>query len=472
MRLFNLVSAGLLGLLSLAIVLAPTPAQPAAIPTESAAPKVRSLYPELRPVLDERVKGMMERGNIPGMAIVVIKDGLVLEMKGYGVADRDTQASVGADTRFPIGSVSKQFTAAAVMLLVEEGKLDLDVPIRQYLTDLPATWQPLTLRQLLSHTSGISEENAWKAKRPKDIIKVANPKLDFPSGEAWSYSNTGFIVAGLIIEKASGQSYRDFMHDRIFAPLGMNSTQAELSQVPNLAVGLTDRGFESSDFSQWQWAGAAGNMISTATDMAKWMQALDQGKLLKPTSYQELWAEAKLKNGRSEPYGLGWGIGNFNSHRSTTHGGAVAGYASGLVRYPDDHIDVVVLTNNFQASGAQIAATIATVYEPSISIKSLTPQPDRDPAMTKRFLALLQGDEKSIPFAPELQALHRTDRGKYLTNLAKGYRSVKALTFLREEIQNGDRLLYYKTSNSDKPYAYIKLTAQQQVLGYAAFSLP
>jgi D-alanyl-D-alanine carboxypeptidase len=434
--------------------------------------KARSLYPESRPALDDRVKGMMERSNIPGMAIVVIKDGLVLEMKGYGYADRKNQISVSANTRFPIGSVSKQFTAAAVMLLVEEGKLDLDAPIRKYLTDLPAAWQPLTLRQLLNHTSGISEENSWKAKTPQDIIKVANPKLDFPAGEAWSYSNTGFIVAGLIIEKASGQSYRDFIHDRIFAPLGMNNTQAQLSQVTNLAVGLTERGVESSDFSQWQWAGAAGNIISTATDMAKWLQALDQGKLLKPTSYQELWAEAKLKNGRSEPYGLGWGIGNFNSHGSTTHGGAVAGYASGLARYPDDRLNIIVLTNNVEAVGSQIASTIASIYEPTISIRSLSPQPDRDPAMTKRFLALLQGDEKSIPFAPELQALHRTDRGKYLTNLAKGYRNVKALTFLREQMQNGDRSLYYKTDRPNQPYAYIKLTAQQQVLGYAAFNLP
>jgi D-alanyl-D-alanine carboxypeptidase len=443
-----------------------------AIPATPALEKARSLYPALRPALDDRIQGIMQRGNIPGMAIVVIKDGLVLEMKGYGYADRKNQITVGANTRFPIGSVSKQFTATAVMLLVEDGKLDLDAPIGQYLIDLPAQWQPLTLRQLLNHTSGISEENAWKAKTPQDIIKVATPKLDFPSGEAWSYSNTGFIIAGLIIEKASGQSYRDFMHDRIFAPLGMTNTQAALTPVPDLAVGLTGNGTESSDFSQWQWAGAAGNIISTATDMAKWVQALDAGKLLKPSSYQTLWAEAKLNNGRSEPYGLGWGIGKFNGHRNMSHGGAVAGYASGLIRYPDDRINVIVLTNNVQAVGSQIAASIATVYDPSISIKSLTPQSDPDPAFTKRFLSLLQGDKTSLPFAPEFQAVRQTARANYLDDLTKGDRDIKTLTFLREETQNGDRLLYYKTDRPDKPYAYIGLTAQQQVLGYAAFNLP
>jgi CubicO group peptidase (beta-lactamase class C family) len=443
--------------------------------TAQASPTViapRSLYPELRPALDDRIQGIMQRGNIPGMAVVVIKDGLVLEMKGYGYADRQNQIRVSANTRFGIGSVSKQFTATAVMLLVEDGKLDLDASIRQYLTDLPPTWQPLTLRQLLNHTSGISEENARKAQNTKDIIKVGNPKLDFPPGTAWSYSNTGYIVAGLIIEKASGQSYRDFMHDRIFAPLGMTNTQAALTPVPNLAVGLTGNGTESSDFSQWQWAGAAGNIISTATDMAKWVKALDAGKLLKPSSYQQLWAAAKLNNGRSEPYGLGWGIGNFNGHANTSHSGNVAGYSSGLIRYPNDRLNVVVLMNNVNLTGSTIAGRIASVYDPSISIKSVTPQPDPDPALTKRFLALLQGDKTSLPFAPEFQAVRQTARAKYLDDLTKGDRGIKTLTFLREEIRNGDRLLYYKTDRPDKPYAYIGLTAQQQVLGYGAFNLP
>jgi CubicO group peptidase (beta-lactamase class C family) len=143
--------------------------------------KPRSLHAELRPALDDRIKGIMQRQNIPGMAVVVIKDGLVLEMRGDGLADRKNQTSVGANTRFPIGSVSKQFTATAVMLLVEAGKLDLDQPISQYLSDLPPTWQPLTLRQLLNHTSGISEENAWKAKTPKNRLsqncREASPDL-------------------------------------------------------------------------------------------------------------------------------------------------------------------------------------------------------------------------------------------------------------------------------------------------------
>jgi D-alanyl-D-alanine carboxypeptidase len=480
MRLLNPIFTGLLGLISLSLAIDPAVALPTASPAASSAFPVRSLYPELRPGLDDRIKGIMERQHIPGMAIVVIKDGLVIERRGYGLADRETQTTVGADTKFPIGSVTKQFTAAAVMLLVEEGKLDLDQPISQYLSDLPTTWQPLTLRQLLAHTSGLSESyNYSKVKKPIDLLKFGNPKLDFPPGEAWMYSNTGFLVAGLIIEKASGQSYHDFMRDRIFQPLGMTETQAELSNVPNLATGYVwnnvgwNHQLDKRDLAGWQWAYAAGNIISTAIDMTKWVEALDAGKLLKPTSYQQLWADAILKNGRSTGYGLGWGVYSFNGHFRTIHGGAVSGYASGLARFPADRLNVIILTNNVIADGSQIAIQVANVYDPTIGIASLSPQLDPNPEFTERFLALLQGNEASIPFAPETQLTEQTNRGKYVKQLRTAYRAVKSLDFLHEETHSGDRSYYYKTQlNGAVAYAYITLTAKGQVDRYGVFRLP
>ncbi len=440
----------------------------------------RSLHPELRPALDDRIKGIMERQHIPGMAIVVMKNGLVIERRGYGIADRATQTTVGADTKFPIGSVTKQFTAAAVMLLVEEGKLDLDQPISQYLSDLPTAWQPLTLRQLLNHTSGLSESYDYgKVKQPIDLLKFGNPKLDFPPGEAWMYSNTGFLVAGLIIEKVSGQSYTDFMRDRIFQPLGMTNTQAELSTVPNLATGYfwNDRGWnrqlDKQDLTGWQWAHAAGNIISTVTDMTQWLAALNDRKLLKPSSYEQLWANATLKNGRSTDYGLGWGVNQFNGHAKTIHGGSVSGYASGLVRFPNDRIDVVVLTNNGIVDGSQLAIRVAAIYDPTISIGSLSPQPDPNPAFTQRFLAILQGKETNVVYAPEVVLTEQTNRGKYLKQLrAKPY-PIQSLEFLHKETHNGDRITYYKTLlNGQVAYASIKVTAKGDVLGYGVSTLP
>jgi D-alanyl-D-alanine carboxypeptidase len=443
--------------------------------------KPRSLHPELRPALDDRIKGMMQRQHIPGMAIVVIKNGLVIERRGYGFADRKTQATVSADTAFPIGSITKQFTATAVMLLVEDDKLDLDTPIRQYLTDLPPTWQPLTLRQLLSHTSGLSEQYDYgKIKNPKDILKFGNPQLDFPPGETWSYSNTGYLVAGQIIEQVSGQSYHDFMRDRIFQPLGMSQTEAAVTpSLPNLATGYfwNDRGWnhqlDEDTLAGWQWADAAGNIISTATDMTKWVAALNTGKLLKPSSYAQLWNATPLKNGQRTIYGLGWFLGNFNQHPYTEHGGNIAGYSSGLFRFPDDRIDVMILTNTAVIDGSRIAQSIASVYDPSMSITSLKPQSDPDPALTQRFLKLLQGDQTSIPFSPEYKLLLKTKRGKYIQKFKPKYRTIKSLEFLQSEPVNADRSYYYKVTNPGPfEYAVITINANGEVTSYRATSPP
>jgi D-alanyl-D-alanine carboxypeptidase len=438
------------------------------------------LHAEFRPALDERIKGMMARQHIPGMAIVVIKDGLVIERRGYGVADLKTRANVGADTAFPIGSVTKQFTATAIMLLVEAGKLDLDQPIRQYLSDLSPSWQPLTLRQLLSHTSGLSETYDWgKVKNPKDILKFGNPTLDFPPGESWSYSNTGFLIAGQIIEAVSGQSYQDFMRDRIFQPLGMDHTQAAVTPVPKLAMGyvwnnaLLNHSFGESDLTGWQWADAAGNIISTATDMTQWAEALNAQKLLTPASYEQLWSATALKNGRRVPYGLGWSVGNFNQHLHIEHGGQIAGYASGFYRLPSDRLDVIVLTNQAGADGVSIARSIASVYDPSVSIQSLQVQTDPNPDFTQRFVKLLQGDDTSLPFSPEYEFMQKTRRGQAFDTYQSAFRPIGSLEFLRQETQYGDRTTYYRTSlNGKTVYARITMTAQQQVADYAAGSPP
>jgi D-alanyl-D-alanine carboxypeptidase len=442
-----------------------------------AAPSIaRSLYPELRPALDDRVKGIMARQNIPGMAVVVIKDGLVLEMKGYGVTDRKTQNPVSPNTKFAIASMTKSFTGIAAMLLVEDGKLDLDAPISQYLTDLPRQWEPLTMRQLLGHTSGISENYpaSWICQ-PRDLIQNAkrgNAELDFPPGGTWSYSNTGSRLAGLVIAQVSGQSYGDFLRDRVFQPLGMTQTQAKLATVPGLATGyqkLRETPLPTCDSSY-----ASGNIISTAIDLTKWAIALDQGKLLKPASYQQLWTPIQLNNGRRADYGLGWHIENFNDHPSIGHGGNTAGYSSGFLRYPNDRLSVLILTNNVDTDGTAIANQIASVYEPSVSITNLKPQTDPDPAFTQRFLALLQGDPKSIPLAPEYEFFLKTERGKYVQRFAPPqYRKIKALQYLREETRNGDRIYYYKIAIPDvKAYASIVITPQGQVANYEVKNSP
>jgi D-alanyl-D-alanine carboxypeptidase len=469
--------AQFISLTSLSLLSLPAIAAPVLTPPPVAAPRSPAQSTPASPttkLLDDRVKGIMERQRIPGMAVVVIKNGQVQELKGYGVADITTKQPVTPDTKFAIGSTTKPFTAMAIMMLVEEGKVNLDAPVSQYLTDLPAQWQPLTIRQLLSHTAGLYEDYDWrKIKQPIDFIKMGKPELDFPPGEAWSYSNTGFLLAGMVIEKVSSQSYSDFLRDRIFTPLGMSQTQAKLEAAPNLASGYvgTDR-LTLVDVTKDPVAPvvyAAGNIVSTARDMAKWVQALNQGKLLNTKSYQQLWTAATLKNGRSVDYGLGWFLRQLNGHPYIEHGGNVAGYAAGLARYPNDQLDIIVLTNNFSASGQMIIGEIASIYAPALSLSRLSPKPDPDPKFTQEFLSLLRGKKHSLTIAPELQLSLKTKRGQFLQDYLKSLRKVEKLEFLQQESKDSDRVYYYNASLKGKPiYVIVTVTAKGEIAKYGA----
>jgi D-alanyl-D-alanine carboxypeptidase len=449
-----------------------------AIPCIPIQPRSISAQTNLVSILDNRVAGIMKRQNIPGMAVVVIRDGVV-EFKGYGVKDLTTKQPVKPNTAFAIGSITKPFTAMAIMMLLEEGKLNLDEPIDRYLKNLPEDWTSPTLRQLLSHTSGISEDFTWhKIKQRQDFIEMAGKEdLDFPTGDSWSYSNSGFYLAGLIIERVSGQTYEKFMRDRIFQPLGMQHTQAKLAPVINLATGYEWDGenLQKMDLDEDRFVYAAGNIISTASDMAKWVQAIDRGQLLNASSYQQLWTAATLKNGRSTGYGLGWFVDSFKGHPYIEHSGNVSGYSSVLYRYPQDRLDVIVLINNSDVNitGSLVANAIAGVYEPNVSLVGLSPQIDPNPEFTQKFLSLLQGNDRIISFTPEFQLQLKTRRGKFLKNYLKAFRQIEKLEFLHREAKNGDTKYYYKTSLQGKPiYAFVEVTKQQEIAYYVAAYSP
>jgi D-alanyl-D-alanine carboxypeptidase len=426
---------------------------------------------QTRQSLDERVKGIMARQHIPGMAVVVIRNG-VPEFKNYGVADINTKQPVTANTKFPIGSVSKPFTAMAIMMLVEEGKVKLDEPISKFFFDLPAQWSSLTLRQLLSHQAGLSEDVNWqRTRQTRDIFKEGNWQLDFPPGESWSYSNIGFNLAGLIIEKVSGQSYSQFMRDRIFLPLKMYQTQASFAATDNLATSYSwqDR-LEIVGLPADHYVMGTGSIISTANDMTKWLQALDRGQLLSKASYQQLWTSTSLNSSRKTGYGLGWFVGNYNGHPYTEHGGNVGGYTTGVYRYPQDQLGIIVLTNNIELSGSQIANAIADFYQPNISLFSVTEtKPDPNPEANRRLLRLLQGKPDGISFTPDFLLRQKTLRGQFAKSFYQQFQEVDHLDFLQTDIQNGDTVYIYQSQIKGKLFiASITITNQQQVAGYGA----
>jgi CubicO group peptidase (beta-lactamase class C family) len=296
--------------------------------------------------------------NEPGAAVLVMKDGEVLLRKGYGMADLEQGIPVAPDMVFRIGSVTKQFTAAAILLLEEEGKLSVKDDLRKHLPDYPAGGRVITLEHLLTHTSGIRSytgmEEFWKEQRRdmsvEELIGVFRDQpLDFEPGSKWSYNNSGYVLLGAIIEKVSGKSYEAFLQERIFEPLGMSRTYYGSASriIPGRAQGydFADDAFQNAAYLSMTLPYSAGSLLSTVDDLAKWDRALYGTEVLSRESLDKWWRASSLANGESTHYGYGWGISSYEGHRVIWHSGGINGFTCNFLRMPDDRLMVAVLTN-------------------------------------------------------------------------------------------------------------------------------
>jgi CubicO group peptidase (beta-lactamase class C family) len=331
--------------------------------------------------IDDSVKAQMDRRHIPGLALAVVREGKMMRAHGYGWADLELNVAVTTETVFEIGSITKQFTAVAILMLVEEGKLGLDENIRRYLDGLPEAWNNITVRHLLTHTSGLKSYNnlrgfeASKHLNCEQFIKALSEfPLDFPPGESWSYCNSGYNLLGFIIEKASGQSYWQFLDRRIFRPLGMTNSQSRdlRTIIPNRASGY--------EMEKERWINrdsdltdvfAAGAIVSTVLDLAKWEAALDSRRLLKRSSFDQMWTPVRLNSGKTYPYGFGWRLDDDRAHKNIGHSGSTSGFSSSLQRFPDDKLTVIVLCNSGeQGVASAVAREVAAMSIPGLRDRS------------------------------------------------------------------------------------------------------
>ncbi len=350
--------------------------------------------------VDEYVQAMMAENHIPGAAVAIVKNGNIIKSKAYGLASVEFNAPVTTDTVFEIGSVSKQITAAAIMLLVEDGKIDLDEKISAYLNDTPEAWENVTVRNLLTHTSGVKSYTTTggfelsKRYTVEDFIdELSKYPLDFEPGSAYRYSNSGYSLLGYIIESVSGETYWEFLRERIFSPLKMDHTADRDPQfiIPNRATGyeweknrLVGRDYELTDLF------SAGAIVSTIDDMAKWVIALRGQSLLQTSSKEESWKPFNLNDGKESLYGLGWNIVDLRGQHVLRHGGQTAGFAANVSRYVDSDLSIVVLANlGTQGLGSDIALGIAKIYIPSLSLKSLKPSASSEPTATRAITVFL-----------------------------------------------------------------------------------
>lgn len=364
--------------------------------------------------VDEFIAGEMERQKIPGVSLAVVKDGKPLIVKGYGFANIEHQVPVKPETIFQSGSVGKQFTAMAVMMLVEEGKISLDEKIGKYLGEVPPSWANVTVRHLLTHTGGLTDYpqdfDFRKDYTEEELLKRAKEvPTDFAPGEKWQYSNLGFVTLGIIIHKVSGKFYGDFLQERVFKPLGMTTARVinETDIVRDRAAGYR---LVKGEVKNQDWVSpslnttADGALYLTALDMMKWDDALASGKLLGKAGYDAMWAPVKLNSGKTHPYGFGWAVRQVNGKRVIEHGGAWQGFKAHIARFPDNKITVILFANLIQANQGKLANGVAAIIDPELKPKPIA---DPDPAFTAKtkelLLAVLDGKADMNRFTPEVQ---------------------------------------------------------------------
>ena len=349
--------------------------------------------------IDKAAADALQSTGVPSASVAVVKDGRVVYVKAYGDAKLDPRTPADPKMRYSIGSISKQFTAAALLMLQEDGKLSLDDKVSKYIPDLTRA-NEVTIRQLLSHTSGYQDywpqdyvmPGMLKPITARQIMDTwAKKPLDFEPGTKWQYSNTNFVIAGAIAEKAAGIPLWQFLQQRIFKPLDMRSAydidRAKLESADPIGYYRFALGpLHPAPKEGPGWLFAAGEIAMTAEDLAKWDISVIDQKLLKPASYRELGTDTLLKNGVSTRYGLGISVIPNNGRRMLEHSGEVSGFTAENMIFPDDRTAVVVLTNQDAAdAGGEIAGAVVPLL--FASSDAATPA---NTAQTRKIFAGLQ----------------------------------------------------------------------------------
>lgn len=425
--------------------------------------------PGQQPHVDSIVQRSIDAKQIPAAGIAVVRDGKVVLAKGYGAAGVETQTLANEDTAFQIASLTKQLTATGILLLAEDGKITLEDTLGKYVPDVAAHWSAITIRQLLNQVSGIQNYTATgKLVNDKNYTKtellglVRDLPANFEPGTKWEYSNTNYFLLGMVIEKIAGRSYPDFMKDRIFKPLGMSSTIVNTSgsQIKNAAIGyeLASDKWQRAKLDDPSQPFAAGAIVSTPVDMAKWAAAVSEGKLLTRASWDEAFASGKLADGKSTGYGFGWQMGRIGETSYLGHGGGIAGFGSYHVRFPADNLSVVVLVNTASRIPQQLALEIAGLYLPKVgaviaaqnAARNAGAIADADPETTKFlrgvFDGMLRGEGDPALFSTEMQKIMFPDNIKQLKGPLGSQGPVKTFELLTAENTNGTKRRVYRAT--------------------------
>jgi D-alanyl-D-alanine carboxypeptidase len=378
--------------------------------------------------LDAAISKQIDVKQVTGAAVGVYQDGELVDLKTYGLRDVAKNLPVDADTRFEIGSVTKQFTAAAILQLQEQGKLSIDDPLAKYLPSFPHASE-ITLRQLLNQVSGLPNYTEMAGANMgafADLMTTPNAKdkiyayvskpLHFKPGTKWEYSNTNYWVLGNVVAVVSGMSYEDYIREHIFKPAGMThsgfvSDEASFDDfaIPYWQGAKNDGPTEPAPKMNESWPAGAGAIVSTVGDLAAWDMALASGKIISPQSFAEMSASGHLANGKATNYGFGLEVAPHEGHDRVGHEGGTVGSLSVNATYPADHLDIIVLENNLGGQPQAVESAVLETMYPDALAAARKPAPGEDPAARKQIVHLLDqalhGTLAQSELSPQMQQI-------------------------------------------------------------------
>jgi CubicO group peptidase (beta-lactamase class C family) len=449
--------------------------------------------------VDQYVEAEMARKNIPGLSLAVVRDGRIVKAKGYGLANVELKSPATPETVYPLASVTKQFTATAIMLLVEDGRVGLDDRVGKYVEGVPEGWSAVTIRHLLTHTSGIKDyinelhlQSGCDDVTPQQIFEAASKApLNFAPGERFAYSNTVYVALGMIIQKLTGAPFDAFLRERVFTPLGMTRTRRRslVDLIPDRADTYDFRDGKlrhAIHLNPTMWDNPDGGLVSTVADLATWDGALSTERILKRSSLELMWSPAKLDDGDTAPYGFGWQLWNLRGHRFVCHAGGRPGVSAFTVRYVDDGLTVVALCNVGGTWLGPLAWTVAGIYNSDlVPPHMLKERADPSPNATRELLAFLSDIATGAPESARMTAAMRKAAARDLEGrryTAARLQGMKSFSFLtcddvrgRAVVRHGERvarICHYKMLTGDETRYYVFwLSDDGRAADYTSYSL-
>ena len=424
----------------------------------------------------------MQRQQIPGVSLAVVRNGKIAILNSYGFSNLEHKIPVKPETMFQSGSIGKQFTATAVMLLASEGRLSLEDKISKFFPDAPESWASITIRHLLTHTAGLGDYPPdFDLRRDHTEAElwtmIKSIPLAYQPGEKWDYSNLGYVMLGILIRKVSGKFHWDFVSERIFKPLGMQTARviSEADIVPNRAAGYR---LAKGQLLNQEWVSPSTNTTAdgpyyfSVLDLAKWDAGLYSETLLSQAQLAQMWEPVKLTSGNTKGYGFGWYTEVLHGHSVVFHGGAWQGFKSFIVRFPKDRITFIFMANSWDTRDFGFARGLVATHFPEFALPGAAAITDQEPevtAMIRRvLLQLAQGKPNPDSFTPRARSTMFPDQARKVGALLNTLSLPIALIFTNELIEKSDeaglRVYRYALNDLGKTiFCTIKLTSADKI---------